>query len=623
MRKVTAFIMAAVLLLPIPISAQGTRHAQAASNAQKVIDALEIMKTDKGEISPDTTKITRAQFAQLLVNMSSLKDAAAVSSNVSLYSDVSRKHWAAGYIRTAISGGWMYGYLDGSFQPNKGVTLMEAIHGVLKLLGYTDSDFGTNATASKLALYTSKKLNKDITVTRKDSYLNYSDCVNLFFNVLNTTTKDGRVYAETLGYSLDGKGELDYLSVVNTGTEGPIIAGNNWSASIPFSIEKASFYKNDIKCSYMDIDKYDVLYYSGSAGIVWAYDKKVTGILSAVNPDRMNPTSVTVAGTAYSFENSAASLAFSSVGSISKGDIITLLLGKNNTVAGVLTQEEYSTTITGLVMSQGVHRVENKQGIYENTSYVSFVDAAGNTYTQDYDENVVSFYEEDIIQVKYEGGKAAVSKMNSYYYTLNGTSFSSDGTSLGGKKLAWDVKILDYSNGKFISVYPVRLAGSIVMGCYYYDTNASGEIQNLILKNATGDMDAYGIYTGFSFTGNTGTYRYIINGTEGGLSQSVYSDFSMTEGPTGFRYKNDEISSSYALQGIEVDSVAATSIVSQSNTYEMAENLGVYYLSNGEYIATTLDKVKNLAEYKLKAYYDKAASLGGRIRIIVAESRIK
>lgn len=623
MRKVIAFIMVAVMLLPVTNMAMGTKQALAAGNAQKVIDALEIMKTDKGVISSDAAKITRAQYAQLLVNMSSLKDTIAVSSNVSLFSDVSRKHWAAGYIKTALSSGWMYGYLDGSFKPDRGVTLIEAIHGVLKLLGYSDTDFGTNATANKLALYTSKKLNKNITVTKKDSYLSYSNCVDLFYNVLNTTTKDGKVYAETLGYSLDAKGELDYLSVVNTKTEGPVVAGGNWANSLPFSVLTASFYKNDIKSSYTDINKYDVLYYSESAKTVWAYDTKVTGILSAVNPDLINPTSVTVAGTSYNFESSAAALEFSSVGTISKGDIVTLLLGKNKTVAGVLTQEEYSTTITGLVMSLGMHSVENKQGIYENINYVTFVDAAGNTYTQDYDSDVLTFYEEDIIRVTYEGGNVTVSKYNKSYSTLNGATFSSDGTSVGGKKLAPDVKILDYSNGKYISLYPIRLANSILLDSmlHYYDVDANGQIRNLILNNATGDLDSYGIFTGFSYTGSSGTYNYIIDGTEGKISKSSYSNFTITQGPTGFRYEDGSISASYALQELSVDAITSTTITSKSTKYQMAEKLGVYYLSKGEYVATTLDKIKDLSKYQLKAYCDKAVTLGGRIRVIVAESK--
>ncbi len=625
MRKGIAFMLIAVMLLTTGFPGSGFRQAYAATNVGKVIEALDIMETDKGVIGTNVAQITRAQYAQLLINMSPLKDAVAVSSNVSVFRDVSKKHWAAGYIKTVVSNGWMYGYLDGSFKPNQGVTLIEAITGVLKLLGYTDDDFAGNVTANKMALYKSKKLNKNISITQKAAKIGYTDCVNLFYNVLNAKTKEGKVYAETLGYSLDEGGELNYLSVVNTNTEGPIIASNNWIAKIPFTIAEATFYKNDVKSTYSDIDNYDVLYYSENSKIIWAYDKKVTGVLSAIGPDLINPTSVTVAGGTYNFETSEAAQDFSSVGMISKGDIVTLLLGKNNTVAGVLSQNQYNTTIAGVVLSTGVHRVEDAKGIYVNTSYATFVDAAGNQYEQDYDDSKLYFIEDDIIVVKYEDGKVTVSKADINSTSLQGGTFNSTGTFISGKRLASDVKILDYSNGKYISVYPARLSDMTLLDgvLMYYDTNVAGEIENLILFNATGDIDTYGIYTGISYANNSSSYAYIIDGKAGTLNNSNLSKLSMTVGPTGFSYENNEIIKTYELYGVVAEAIGMTSITSGTTKYPIAEKVSVYYLSDDKYTETSLDKIKDLSKYKVTAYRDKAITLGGRIRVIVAESITK
>ena len=622
MRKVIAFILVTILLLPVWMTEPGAKQVFAATKAQKAINALDIMKTDKGEINPETVKITRGQYAQLLVNMSSLKDTVAGSSNVSLFSDVSKKHWAAGYIKTAVTKGWMYGYLDGSFKPNQGVTLIEAVSGVLKLLGYTDSDFAGNITSNKMALYNSKKLGKNVTVSSKYSKLSYSNCVNLFYNVLNTTTKDGKVYAQTLGYTLDENGELDYLSLVNSGTEGPFIAQNNWTSTLPFSITGATVYKNDKKSSYYDINKYDVLYYSESSETVWAYDSKVTGILSAISPDLLNPTSVKVAGTIYSFETREAAQEFSSVGSLSKGDVVTLLLGKNNTIAGVLTKDEYNTTITGIVTSTGNHRVEASDGSFVNTDYLEFVDAAGNTYSQDYKSSQWSLFAGDVVRVSYEDGKVTVSEFDTSSVSFHDASFDSTGSYIGGKRLAANVKILDYYKGNYIKVFPVRLANMMLMDnmVYYYDTNAGGEIENLILNNATGDLDSYGIFTGFNYAGNADSYGYIIDGTAGTVSKKDYQDLSIIVGPTGFRYEKGAIIASYALAKLDVDAIGTSSITSGSVKYPMSEKVSVYYLSDQEYVATTLDKISDLSKYKITAYCDKAITLGGRVRVIIAES---
>ncbi len=622
MRKILAAILAAVLLLQTGLLVNEPQKAYAATaKADKVIRALDIMKTDKGEIGADTDEITRAQFAQLLVNLSTQKDSIARTSNISLFKDVSQKHWAASYIKTAVTNGWMSGYINGSFKPDSGVTLIEAVSGVLKLLGYSDSDFSGNITGGKLALYQSKKLNKNITVTLSYSYLNYSNCVNLFYNVLNGTTKDGMNYATVLGYTLDAAGEVDYLSLVNTGTQGPIIADNSWSSEIPFSIETATFYKNDIKCNYTDIDKYDVLYYSESFETVWAYDTKITGTLTGVNPDLINPTSVTVAGTEYQFENSTASTEFSSVGSIQRGDVITLLLGKNGEVAGVLSLDEYNTRITGLVLNVGTHLVKDNKGDYINTSYVDFVDAEGNRYTQDYDSTVFNFNEEDLIRITYENGVAAVSEYSMPGFSFEDATVSSDAKTFGSMKFASNVHILDYHEGTYIKVYPTRLANMVIMNrmIRYYATDVSGQITDLILNNVTGDMDSYGIYTGYTYGGGSGVYHYLLDGKEGAFTTANFTDLTPTEGPAGFVIQDGSIASSYSLTGTPVSSVGNTTITSGAVKYPLADKVSVYYLSNGKYAATSINNI-DLSKQRVTAYYDKAITLGGRIRVIVAES---
>lgn len=624
MRRIIAVLLTMVLLLPTGLTAMDTKQATAASNkAEKVIKALDILEIDQGAITSATTKITRAQYAQLLVNMSSLKDAAVVTSNVTLFSDVPKKYWAAGYIKTAISKGWMSGYLDGSFKPNQGVTLLEAVNGVLKLLGYTDSDFTGNIVGNKMATYNSKKLNENITVTKKTAMINYNNCVNLFYNTLNATTKDGKVYAETLGYSLDKDGKLDYLSLVSTKTEGPFVADESWTSKIPFSLYTATCYKNDEKCSYSEINEYDVIYYSENFNTVWAYDNKVTGIITSINPDLLNPTSVTVAGVQYSFETSEASLAFSSLGNKEKGDIVTLLLGKSGTIAGVLDLDEYNTTITGVVLSVGTHMVENKDGIYKSMGYVTFVDASGNSYTHDYDTDYIDFEEEDIARVTYQDGVATISEYTMPAFTFSNSSVNSKGTYLGDYKLASNIKILDLYEGEYMSIYPIRLADVTISDTYvsYFELNPDGELSKLILKGVTGDLDSYGIFTGYNYSGNSGTYNYIIDGSAGKVTTSSFADFTSKEGPVGFRYSGSSIVGSYSLTGISVASIGSTTITAGNIKYSLAEKISVYYVNDDdEYTATTKEKVSNLSKYKVTAYYDKAITLGGKVRVLVAEA---
>ncbi len=619
MRKILAVLLVTLLLVPTTLTASGTNQALAASgNAKKVINALDIMETDKGEIKTTATKISRAQFAQLLVNISDQKDLIAVT-NTSLFKDVKKSYWAAPYIRTAVNKGWMSGYLNGTFKPEQGVTLFEAVNGVLNILGYTDSYFSSNLTQSKMAFYKSKKLNNNIKVTKTSSYIDYYDCVNLLYNTLNTANKDGRVYAEVLGYALDATGEVDYVSVINTGTEGPIVANNGWTSVIPFGIDNATYYKNDAKCTYTDINQYDVLYYSESSKTIWAYDAKITGIITAVNPDLISPTSVTVAGTSYEFENSSAAQQFATLGEFEKGDIVTLLLGKNGKIAGALNSDEYNSMVTGLVLEVGTHLVLNKSGNYVTTDYVTFVDAKGNKYTQDYNSTQAKFEKEDLIRVTYKNGMATVTNYPFYAFSFSGTTVNSTGTYFGTTKFSSNISILDYYNGSYTKVYPIRIANLQLMpsNVLYYNTNADGEISELILYNATGDFDKYGIFTGFAL-GNAGTYTYIINGTSSQVSFSSLESAELTEGPIGFAYKDGNLSSTYALTKLEVDSLGNNTITSSSTKYPISENVSVYVQSDDKYALSSLDKI-NTSKYKVTAYMDKAVAIGGRIRVIIAK----
>ncbi|MBP1755446.1 MAG: hypothetical protein H6Q59_1844, partial [Firmicutes bacterium] len=115
-------------------------------------------------------------------------------------------------------------------------------------------------------------------------------------------------------------------------------------------------------------------------------------------------------------------------------------------------------------------------------------------------------------------------------------------------------------------------------------------------------------------------YNYIIDGTAGSLSKGNYQNFTITNGPTGFRYEKGSIAASYTLAKISVDAIGTTSVTSGSTKYPIAEKVSVYYLTDDEYVITTLDKISDLSRYKITAYCDKGVTLGGRIRVITAES---
>lgn len=83
--------------------------------------------------------ITRAQMAVMLVNMQKLSPYTAARPR---FSDVSKDHWAYKYVEAAADAGFINGYPDGTFRPDKNVSYDEAITMLIALMGYTLKDLG-------------------------------------------------------------------------------------------------------------------------------------------------------------------------------------------------------------------------------------------------------------------------------------------------------------------------------------------------------------------------------------------------------------------------------------------------------------------------------------------------
>ncbi len=74
-------------------------------------------------------KITRAEFVTIAVSCDALAEGELS------FSDVSKSSWAAPYIATAATKGWISGFHDGTFRPEKGITRAEAVTVLNKMLG--------------------------------------------------------------------------------------------------------------------------------------------------------------------------------------------------------------------------------------------------------------------------------------------------------------------------------------------------------------------------------------------------------------------------------------------------------------------------------------------------------
>ena len=298
--------------------------------------------------------VTRAQFAQMLVNASQYRNTTSDRSTVSVFADVPKDNMYASYIRTAVSNEWMTGYLGGVFRPDQYVTLQEAARGVLALLGYTSEDFSGDQIGGRMSMFEYLDLNDEIGKQGTDT-LTMEDCINLFYNLLKAEPKDGNgIYGTILGCELTSDGEINPLAMADNSLKGPkvVTSWSRFAESMPFGMNEANFFVNgtavdmELFKSYLNTG-YLVIYYNPGAKTVWAYSENadgdsdrnvVNGHITHIyynSSDVMTPTEVELDdGNRYRLDSSEMQFAFSMYGTLEVGDRITLIYSTSTNAAG-------------------------------------------------------------------------------------------------------------------------------------------------------------------------------------------------------------------------------------------------------------------------------------------------
>ena len=610
-RILSLLLTAAVLLGSAPAAFAASEASD--SVIEQVIRATGIMEGDAdGNMNLDNT-VTRAEYAKMLVAASTYQDKVSGASNSSPFKDVPYTHWAAGYIKTAVEQGWLSGYLDGSYKPNNTVTLEEAATGVLKLLGYTTEDFSGSYPYGQLALYESLGLDANITASQGTA-MTRRNMMYLFYNLLNAETKDGQVYAQTLGYTLNDSGEIDYLSIVSDTMQGPYVVSGSLSDIV--SGENKTVYRNGYASIADAVQKYDVVYYNDST--IWAYANAVTGTYQSAVPSASSPTSVTVAGVSYEIDTSDAALALSTLGGLNIGDIVTLLLGRDGKVAAALPADEYAAGIAGVVTAVGTGTYYNAVGNAYTARTITVTATDGASYV--YPCSKTSIDEGDMVSIGFGSAGTDVSILNSA--SLSGRV---SGYSIGSRTMAKDVRILDVNGTEAKRIYYSRLDGAELdsSDVRYYAANEAGEITDLILRNFTGDLYEYGIITSVSEQDTdmslSGSYTYLLDGEERTLTTSGKT-LGASTGPARLTIENGQLDSVRSLREIRnPDAITPLGITKDEETWLFSDECAVYLYQNSDYSLLSLTELRNnFSSYSITCYYDEDTEDGGRIRIVIA-----
>ncbi len=139
MKRLTAYILTfamCISLCVLPVSASNEKYQ---NKAVSLLAGLNILRGDEnGDYLLDKS-VNRAEFTAFIIRMMGLEEVSLTDTKDGTgFLDVPVEHWAAGVISAASKMELIQGVGNGMFEPDRGVTLDEAVKILVSALGYKD-----------------------------------------------------------------------------------------------------------------------------------------------------------------------------------------------------------------------------------------------------------------------------------------------------------------------------------------------------------------------------------------------------------------------------------------------------------------------------------------------------
>ena len=587
-KRILALLLAvcvACSMLILPASANGSNTA--------VQTAVTLGGLTSDQTANLAAPLTRGALTKLMVAFSAYRESAKTQGSTgTLFSDVGSGSAYAPYVRIAVQQGWISGYTDGSFRPDNAVTLEEACTAVLKLLGYDVTTLSGTFPAAQLNKANELGLRDNLTKTQGEG-MTLEDGAVLLYNALTATTAEGKVYASSLGFTVNN-GVVDVSSILLSNVKGPFVAG--LSTQLPFA--PTAVYRNDTVTTDATLNAYDVYYYNETAQTVWIYTRKAAGRITAVAPSANAPTSVTVAGTEYTIASSSVAAQLSALNGGGVGQVVTLLLGMNDEAVSVLTGDAANEVFYGVVQTTSRSLVENSGPDVQQTVAVACTDGVTRSVNVDKQFNYPAG---KLVAITVDENGESIQSLETK--STSGT-VNAEGTALDNTALASNVEILDTtSEGLAGAVRPSRLSGVTLSGTdvKYYTTNEKGEIDRLILSDVTGDLWEYAALDGIQAATD-----YAGSKIDEKINEKVSSSSSTSSSLAGMTTTTEDDDRKAKQTALDVRNIMLPS------TSDV-----LYGLVDGSIVSTTWNQLTGstdrLASYVLKKVGDNVGGVAGNI----------
>ena len=587
-KRILALLLAvcvACSMLILPASASGSNTA--------VQTAVTLGGLTSDQTANLAAPLTRGALTKLMVAFSAYRESAKTQGSTgTLFSDVGSGSVYAPYVRIAVQQGWISGYTDGSFRPDNAVTLEEACAAVLKLLGYDVTTLSGTFPAAQLNKANELGLRDNLTKTQGEG-MTLEDGAVLLYNALTATTAEGKVYASSLGFTVNN-GVVDVSSILLSNVKGPFVAG--LGTQLPFA--PTAVYRNDTVTTDATLNAYDVYYYNETAQTVWIYTRKAAGRITAVSPSANAPTSVTVAGTEYTIASSSVAAQLSALNGGGVGQVVTLLLGMNDEAVSVLTGDAANEVFYGVVQTTSRSLVENSGPDVQQTVAVACTDGVTRSVNVDKQFNYPAG---KLVAITVDENGESIQSLETK--STSGT-VNAEGTALDNTALASNVEILDTtSEGLAGAVRPSRLSGVTLSGTdvKYYTTNEKGEIDRLILSDVTGDLWEYAALDGIQAATD-----YAGSKIDEKINEKVSSSSSTSSSLAGMTTTTEDDDQKAKQTALDVRNILLPS------TSDV-----LYGLVDGSIVSTTWNQLTGstdrLASYVLKKVGNNVGGVAGNI----------
>lgn len=234
MKKLMAALLlcASILTMALPVGAVHSSFSDVHDNSTALnADVLRLMGVVSGSggnnFSPKAN-LTRAEFCVMAVKIMGRGDDVPVHTTRTIFTDVTARHWARGYINLAASitvagnkadqtsSRLISGVGTGEFKPDAQITYAQAVTILMRMLGYGDDAVGAVWPAGYMNLASTLHLTRGISAS-PSAPITRAQAAQLFVNLLSTKTEGGQEYCATLGNASE---DVMLLAVGVTGDDG-------------------------------------------------------------------------------------------------------------------------------------------------------------------------------------------------------------------------------------------------------------------------------------------------------------------------------------------------------------------------------------------------------------------